>query len=226
MAIRVGTDKNVQVTALELTEHKIGSCSLAMVDAGGPESLTLADVAAALGVSIEDLSPLAQDKGDLLDLACDQIYAKIDIHTKAENWAERFRDYARSFRTALLEHPNALYPMATRPILHESSMKVAERALSELAGVGFDSESANRILIVIVSFVLGHALTEAGPSHQSVRGLPEIDDKKIKGFRRSLPTDLLPISAEALAIDNDRDAEFELGLKLIIDGLERQILHA
>ncbi len=225
MVIRVGNDNNMGVNARALTEDAIGRVSLEMVDAAGPECLSLEAVARALGTSIPDLKPLVADVGELLDLACDQIYAEIDLNPIGEGWAEKFRHYARSFRVALLRHPRALYPMATRPILHESSMKVAERALGELTSVGFDPESANRVLIVIVSYVLGHALTEAGPTQQPTP-LLAVDQRRVRGFRQSLPTDSLPISAEALARDNDRDAEFELGLKLIVDGLERQLLHA
>lgn len=225
MAIRVRNDKNVPVTVQELSEDRIGKCSLAMVDATGPESLTMAAIAEALNVEVSDLEAFASDPGELLDLACDQIYALIDLNPVGEGWAEKFRHYARSFREALLGHPRALYPMATRPIAHESSMRVAEQALREMTSVGFDPDTANRVLIVIVSFVLGHALTEAGPGQQPSPSLA-IDYGKVKGFRQSLPVDSLPISAEALARENDRDAEFELGLKLIVDGLERQLLHA
>jgi hypothetical protein len=196
-----------------------------LLDLAGPDSLNLEGVAAEIGVRREDIKAFVTHQGDLIDLACDQVYSEIDVNPTSTNWPERLRHYARSFRRCLLSHPKAVLPMATRPILSESSMTVAEKALGELTAVGFSPEAANRVLIVIVSFVLGHALTEVGPAYQSEIGMSEVDTARVKGFRESLP-DSLPISAEALAEDNDRDAEFELGLKLIVDGLERQLLHA
>lgn len=215
----------MQVNASELTTRKVAETALVVLDLVGPESLNLDAVAAEIGVGSQDVSPFVAHQGDLIDLACDQVYAEIDLNPLSTNWPERLRHYARSFRRCLLNHPKAVLPMATRPILSESSMTVAERALTELTAVGFTPEAANRVLIVIVSFVLGHALTEVGPAYQSEIGMSAVDTERVKGFRESLPPSL-PISAEALAEENDRDAEFELGLKLIVDGLERQLLHA
>jgi hypothetical protein len=226
LARSVGNDNNVQVTTPELTTRKVAETALVLLDLVGPESLNLDAVAAEIGVRREDVRPFVSHQGDLIDLACDQVYSEIDLNPSSTNWPERLRHYARSFRRSLLSHPKAVLPMATRPILSESSMSVAERALGELTDVGFSPEAANRVLIVIVSFVLGHALTEVGPAYQSEIGMSEVDQERVKGFRESLPSSSLPISAEALAEENDREAEFELGLKLIVDGLERQLLHA
>lgn len=226
MANSVGSDKNAQVDVIDLTDVKVGEISLALIDLHGVEALSLEAVASASGFSVPEIEAFALDQGELIDLACDQIYAEIDLVPTQKAWPDRFRHYSRSFRTALLRHPKALFPMATRPLQHESSMRVAEHALAELTAVGYDTQSANRVLIVIVSFVLGHALTEAGPGQQADQGMAPIDDVRLDGFRRNLPSESLPISSQVMAEANDRDAEFELGLKLIVDGLERQLLHA
>lgn len=226
LAKSLRSDKNGAVPAIEITERHVAEKALEAVDRDGPESLDLNQIAAEMGITVAALSLVASSPGDLIDLACDQVYSEIDLRPLDVGWPERVRHYARSFRTCLLRHPRAIVPMATRPIVRESSMAVAEVALKELTEVGFSPADANRVLIVIVSFVTGHALTELGPSQQASHGLAQVDEHQVRGFRESLSTDSLPIAAAALSEDPDRSAEFELGLKLIVDGLERLLLHA
>lgn len=201
---------NIALTALEL------------LDTWGPVAVTPDLVSEDSGVSIETVLSLAGSKDHLIDLACDQIYAEVDLRPLEVPWPEQLRHYSRSFRQSLLRHSRAALVMAVRPIVSESSMAVAEQALTQLTAVGFTPEEANRVLLVIVSFVTGHVLTEIG----STADIGGHEPEDIMRFRRELSPDKLPLAATALANDPDRDAEFELGLKLITDGLERRLLHA
>ena len=87
--------------------------------------------------------------------------------------------------------------------------------------MGFEPDEANRILLVIVAFVSGHALIEIGTRYDDIGGH---DAEEVESFRTSLPEGELPVASKAVS-HVDRDAEFEVGLKLIIDGLERTMLH-
>ncbi len=200
---------------------EVAQSALDVLDLRGRTGLDHCAIAAQLGVDEATVVELVPDPIVLLDLACDQVYAEVDLRPLDLPWSYRLETYATNFRQALLRHPEAAILVATRPIVSEASMALAERALAELTGVGFDPAEANRVLLVITSFVLGHVLVEIGVSTEPGRHDPDA----VEAFRKNLPADELPLSAEALSEKNDRDAEFALGLKLLIDGLERRVLH-
>ncbi len=204
----------------ELRDH-VALASLTVLDELGLAKLSIHTVANHLECRVADVAAVAADDQALIDLAVDRVYAEIDLKPLDVMWPERLRVYSRSFRHALLRHPEAAILVATRPIVSVASMRVAERALAELTDVGFEPHQANRILLVIVSFVTGHALTEIGARPEVGGHEPEA----VEEFRRGLPSSEVPIAAQSVfAID--RSAEFELGLGLIVGGLERQLLHA
>lgn len=207
-----------------MSDHKadVARTALELLDEWGPTSVTIELVATQSGHPPEKVCEIVATDDQLLDLACDQIYSEVDLRQLDVPWPERLRQYSRSFRSVLLRHPRAAPTMAVRPIVSEASMALAEQALSQLTSVGFDAKEANRVLLVIVSFVNGHVLTEIG-YHPEFGGHGEED---LRRFRQGLPTDSLPLTASALSSDPDRDAEFELGLRLLTDGLERRLLHA
>jgi hypothetical protein len=200
---------------------EVAKTALALLDDWGTAALSFDTIALELGCDPSDVADLVGDELHLLDLACDQVYSEVDLRPVDLVWHRRLEIYANSFREALLRHPNAAVLVATRPILSEASMALAERSLNELTSVGFQPVEANRLLIVIASFVLGHVLTEIGGETDP----GEHDPAEVDEFRAHLPTDTLPLTAQALAEKNNRNEEFKLGLKLLIDGLERRMLH-
>lgn len=210
------------VTIDDHVTRPVAEAALEALDRFGPDGCTIAAVAGRVGCRQSDVEAAAADDAALVDLAIDQVYALIDLRPLGDPWPERLRVYARSFRSALLAHPRAAIVLATRPIVSVASMHVAERALDELTQVGFEPEEAGRILLVIVSFVTGHALTEIGAHVPDIGGH---DPEAVDAFRRGLPSEQLPLSAQVVP-NVDRDQEFELGLGLIVGGLERRLLHA
>ncbi len=195
--------------------------ALALLDDWGTTALSHETLAREMGCHPNDIAALVPSELGLLDLACDQVYAEVDLRPVDLPWPRRMEVYANSFREALLRHPNAAILVATRPITSEASMTLAERSLAELTAVGFEPIEANRVLLVIAAFVLGHVLTEIG----SETAPGEHDPLEVQAFRSNLPAETLPLIAEALAERSNRNAEFKLGLKLLIDGLERLMLH-
>lgn len=205
-----------------ITQEVVAEASLRLLDGAGPSAVSLASVASEVGCSVRVIKEHADSVDSLLDLACDRIYAEVDLRPIDAPWPERLRTYARSFRQALLRHPRAATLMATRPIVSISSMAVAERALGEFTDAGLSPVEANQTLLVTVSFVTGHALTEIGSRHHELGGHTQ---SEVETFRKGLPEAQLPVASRAVN-HVDRDAEFELGMKFIIDGLERKLLHA
>ncbi len=211
----------VSVRTTAPSQSDIARTALELLDDWGTTALSIDTVARELEATEAEIIEIVRQESNLLDLACDQLYSEVDLSPIDCPWAHRLELYASSLRRALLRHPNAAILVATRPIVNEASIAVAERALEELTNEGFGATEANRLLIVIFSYVMGHALIEIGGE----TGPGEHDVAQVQRFRAELPTERVPIVAKALAENNDRDEEFQLGLKLLVDGLERRLLH-
>ncbi|MFC2177510.1 TetR/AcrR family transcriptional regulator C-terminal domain-containing protein, partial [Actinomycetota bacterium] len=152
---------------------------------------------------------------DILDGIAGLVYEEIDFGEASGSFAERVHSYADSCRRALLRHPNAVPIMATRPVTGKNTMALAEAVIDQMHSLGFCTEVGRRILNVSYGFIVGHALAEVGSGS---RTLPETRETH-RGFECVVSEDV----AHSVAFDPvDHDAEFELGIDLIIAGIEHK----
>jgi hypothetical protein len=119
-----------------------------------------------------------------------------------------------------MRHPNVLPAVATRPVMSTSTMGLVEFSLSELTGIGLSAEQAQRVLAVIVSFIMGHVLSEAGARPELGGHSPEA----IEAFRSELGRDDFPLVVASLGgAAPDRDAEFDLGVRFLVVGIQAEL---
>ena len=200
-----------------LTRNLIVAAALEIADAEGVDAISMRRVAKAVGVEAMSLYHRVASKDDLLDSVADAVYQSMSLPPIEDEWQRNVRGYAMAFRQALLEHPNVVALVATRPVMGIAGMGVVEIALAELREIGFEAELARRVLNILVSFVLGHALTEVG----ALPALAGHSEEEIVQFRQALPSERFPNVAETVASrPADRDAEFANGIEMLITGME------
>ena len=101
-----------------------------------------------------------------------------------------------------------------RPVTGEHTIHLVEAALAELHTQGFSTQEGRRYLNVAVSFIVGHVLAEVGSNITSF--------EDVAAVRRGFDSTQFPHVASSLAAyPVDFDAEFELGISLIVDAIER-----
>lgn len=198
-----------------LNRRKVLEAALRVVDDEGLEELTMRRLAQVLGVEAPSLYKHISAKTDILDGIAELIYEEIDFDDASGDFAERMHSYAKSCRRALLRHPNAVPVMATRPVAGKNTIALAETVIEQLHGLGFCTEMGRRLLNVSYGFIVGHALAEVSSGRP---GLAEIRETR-RAFECVESADV----ARALAFDPiDHDAEFELGIDLIIAGIQQK----
>jgi AcrR family transcriptional regulator len=199
-----------------LNRRKVLEAALRVVDDEGLEELTMRRLAQVLGVEAPSLYKHITAKDDILDGIAGLVYEEIDFGDASGSFAERVHSYADSCRRALLHHPNAVSIMATRPVSGKNAIALAETVIEQMHRLGFCTEVGRRILNVSYGFIVGHALAEvgSGPSRSSgERG------EEARGYDCVVSEDV----ARTMAFDPvDHDAEFELGISLIIAGIEQK----
>jgi len=197
-----------------LNKRKVLEAALAVVDAGGIEELTMRRLGQELGVEAPSLYKHTGGKPDILDGIVELVYEEIDFGEASGAFRERVRSYSNAFRRALLRHPNVLPLIAMRPVTGEGTIALVETALDEMRRLGFPPSEGRKYLNVAVSFIVGHALAEVGARQASLADViaarQELDHARFPNVMRTLASD--PV---------DHDAEFALGIEMIVDGIEQ-----
>ena len=203
-----------------LDRAAIVEAALALVDEDGLDALSMRKLGRSLGVEAMSLYHHVSDKDDLLDALVERVYVDIELGEMSDEWPDRLSNYCQALRRALMLHPNLLPAVSTRPVMSTSTMGLVEVALTELTSLGIEAEQARRILAVIVSFIMGHVLTEAGARTE----LGGHSVEEVAGFRSALGEDDFPLVVASLgATAPDRDAEFDLGIRFLISGIRSEI---
>jgi len=173
-------------------------------------------LSARVGVEAPSLYTHVVDKDDLLDGLAELIFSEVQVPPSDDPLPVRIEMYSQALRRALLTNAHLAPVAATRPVVSVSTLHLVEQALGELIDAGLDSDQALYTLDSLVSFVIGHALTEISDN-------PEIgghSEEEIAAQRSALPADDFPNVAATLGRGPiDREAEFSFGIRLIIAGV-------
>ena len=195
--------------------------ALALADEIGIDDLTIRRLADALDVKPMTIYHHVANKDAIIDGMVDLVFAEIELPDPDLAWKEAIRRRCASARVVLARHRWAAPYMESRtspgPALlthHDAVLGCLRRAMSV--------EMSAHAYAVLDAYVYGFALQEASlPATGGVR-----DGRPRRRDRRALPADAYPHLVEftvehVLQPGYDFTDEFDFGLDLILDGLER-----
>lgn len=200
-----------------VTRARVLDTALRLVNERGADGLTMRALATELEIEAPSLYKHVANKDEILDGICELVYAQVQVEIAdlPDEWHERMKTYSRALRQALLDNRNAACLLSIRPVATEGSMFLVEASLSEFVRAGVDAETGRGLLNIIVSFITGHVLAEAGAA---IPGTPE--QAKLNDLYSGLdPVAFQHSLATVAGPAPDRDAEFELALDLLIEGI-------
>jgi AcrR family transcriptional regulator len=178
-----------------------------------------------LGVEAMSLYNHVRNKVDMLDGMVDLVFSEIDLSPSGADWRIAMRARAISARQALLRHPWAIGLMESRANPGPATLRHHDAVLGSLRRAGFSVDMAAHAYSILDGYIYGFTLTELTlpfNNSEAVPGVAEVAGKILEGFR---PGEY-PYLAE-MAIDRamkpgyDYGDEFEFGLDLILDGIDR-----
>jgi len=204
-----------------LNRDKVVGSAIALADASGIESLSMRKLGGELGVEAMSLYNHVSNKGDLTDAMIDGVFAEIDLPSGGTDWRTAMRHRAISVRKVLARHPWATGLMESRTTPGPATLRHHDAVLGILREAGFSIVLAAQASSVLDSYIYGFVLQE--------RNLPATSmgsTKLAQVILARLATQDYPHGAEmtvehVLQPGYDHDAEFEFGIDLILDGLER-----
>jgi TetR/AcrR family transcriptional regulator, tetracycline repressor protein len=200
-----------------LSRDRVLRAALDLVDREGVDALTMRRLGRELGVEAMSLYGYVDSKEDLIEGVVEQVFRQMPLIVPGPGrWQDRLRRHAATYRSVLLDHPNAVRLVARRPLTTEGTAAFVDSALAELQAVGLDLALADRVLGVIGAFTLGHVAEEVGDEVRAgtaSRRPPRWDVIDARRFPH--------LAAVGEMKPTDYDQEFDLGMDFIIAGIEQ-----
>jgi AcrR family transcriptional regulator len=194
-------------------------------DESGIASLSMRKLGEALGVEAMSLYNHVANKDELLDGMVDLVFSEIDLPSGGGNWKPAMRQRAVSARQALSRHRWAIGLMESRTSPGPATLHHHDAVIGILREA-FSVEMAAHAFSALDSYIYGFALQEASLPFDSAEETAEVAAEVADMILQQMPPDEYPHLTE-LAVEHvlqpgyDYGNEFEFGLDLILDGLER-----
>jgi AcrR family transcriptional regulator len=195
-----------------LSREQIVAAAMELIDADGLTEFTTRKLAASLGVRGPSLYNYFATKDEILDAVANQVTEKVDISMLGQKyWVDALREWARSFRAALLEHPNIVPFLAPGPGRRPAALAMADAVFGALVDAGWPPSRATRIGALMRYFVTGSALGSFA------MGFPADPALYAEHYPHLNQAHLL--TEHQQQVD---DGAFELGLTALLDGLQQE----
>src|SRR4051794_26796714 len=205
-----------------LSRERVLQAAVAFADENGVESLSMRKLGEALGVEAMSLYNHVANKVDLLDGMIDAVFAEIGLPTDEAGWRTAMRRRAISVRRVLRRHPWAIGLMESRTSPGPATLAHHDAVIGVLRRGGFTVAQTAHAFSLLDSYIYGFALEEKALPFEGPEQTAELAATMLAQF----PADRYPYFVE-LATEHvlqpgyDYGDEFEFGLDLILDGLQR-----
>jgi AcrR family transcriptional regulator len=206
-----------------LTRELVLRTAMAIMDEGGIDCLSMRQLGARLGVEAMSLYNHVANKDDILDGALGLVAEEIAIPEGDADWRLAMKARAVSARLAFRRHPWASALMDSRISSSPARLRYFDAILGSLNRAGLSLELAARAFSVLDCYVYGF-----GRQRMNMAAEDDTDYReRAAAFSEIIPEQSYPYLAKMAELTSDtgydEDADFEFGLNLILDGLERLI---
>jgi AcrR family transcriptional regulator len=203
-----------------LNRDRVLRAAIVFADERGIDSLSMRKLAHELGVEAMSLYNHVANKEDLLDGIVELVASEIDLASDGDDWKTAMRRRVLSAHEVLSRHPWAANLWMASKTFGAARMRFADSVLRGLREGGFADELTYHGYHVLQAHVMGVTLFE-GTLDFDAAELEEL----ATAFLRDFPADDYPDLAEHIKQHmqprSGEGSTFELGLDLILDGLER-----
>lgn len=207
---------------LPLSRDRVLRTALELANRDGIESLSMRRLGRELGVEAMSLYNHIADKDDLLDGLADIVVGEIEVPSPGDDWKAAQRRRAVSVREMLARHPWAGGLIESRTTPSPARSRYPEAVVGSLRQAGFSVEMAVHAFFMLDSYINGFA----GQERNLPAGTPEELAGVAEAMLAALPAAAYPYLHEViveyvLKAGFDYAEEFEFGLDLLLDALEK-----
>jgi AcrR family transcriptional regulator len=205
---------------LPLDRDRVFLAAVELADDGGLEGLTMRRLAETLGVEAMSLYHHVSNKETILDGMIDLVFSEIEVPDV--DWRKAMRRRARSARAALARHAWAIGLMESRRNPGIRTLRHHDAVLGCLRRAGFTIAQAAHAFSVLDSYIYGFAMQEQNLPFRNSAELEQMAAELLPQLSaEQFPYMTEMIVKHALKPGYSYAHEFDVGLDLILDGLER-----
>jgi len=200
---------------MTLSREQIVDAALRILDAEGPDSLSMRRLGAELDAGAASVYWHVGSKDELLDLVADRVIGEVLAGiAPAETWRDWMEGFARALRRVLLAHRGAAPIVGRRATAGPNAMVALEAVVSLLIRDGFDAPSALLASTTLVAWTGSLVEGEARESAADREGAFAAFDRVQVGGPGGAVAAMLPRGAMPTA-----DERFDYGLGVLLEGI-------
>ncbi|MDR5700995.1 TetR/AcrR family transcriptional regulator [Agromyces aerolatus] len=207
-----------------LDRTQVVVAAVARADQAGLDQLSMRSLAHELGVVPMALYKHVANKDELLDGMVDLVWSEVEPPRIGAPWRQGMRARTVSLREALRRHRWAIGLMEARMRPGPANLRQHNAMMGCLRESGFSFRTTVHVTTVLDAYVYGFALQE----HTLPFETPAQSGEVAAQHMESVPPEaaaafpyLVEVVTELAQAGYDHDDEFETGLELILDGIER-----
>jgi AcrR family transcriptional regulator len=205
-----------------LSPELVTAEAVAMADESGLDALSMRGLAERLGVEAMSLYNHLPNKDSLVDAMVDHVTAEISLPRSDRPWRQQMSRRALSAVEVLMRHPWAAMQMLSRMNTGPHMLAYTNRTHGCLLAAGFSHRGSDWARHLMDSHIYGFVLQEI---HFPIR--PEDYAGTASAFLPMIPAERYPhlrsLAESVISGQYDGRNSFEFGLKIILDGLARQL---
>jgi AcrR family transcriptional regulator len=204
-----------------LSKERVLRAAITLADKGGIGSLSMRKLAKELEVEAMSLYNHVSNKDDILDGIVDVVFGEIGLPSRGVDWKTAMRQRAISARDVLGRHAWAIALMESRRTPGPATLRHHDAVLGALREAGFSIAMAAHAYSVLDGYIYGFSLEQASLPFKSSEEVGEVAGSMLRQFPADSYPHLIEMIQHILRPGYDYADEFEFGLDLILDGLER-----
>ncbi|MDQ0463529.1 AcrR family transcriptional regulator [Caulobacter ginsengisoli] len=196
-----------------LTRDGIESAALQLIEQDGLEAFSTRKLAQMLGCEAMSIYHHFPSKAHLLDALVDRVVSDLPAPQPPAPWRERLTRMAQDFRAMAHRHPVFFRYMATHRMNTPAGLRWLDGALAAFREAGLSEEDAVRLFRGFGYYIIGGALDETSGYAKGPSALNPPSNEEVA---RDYPN---VAAAGRWFAPGERDATFELGLNILLDGV-------
>jgi AcrR family transcriptional regulator len=206
-----------------LSRERVLHAAVSLADQGGLDALSMRKLGQALGVEAMALYYHFPNKERVLDGMVDLVFAEIDLPVIGADWKTSMRVRGVSVRDAMARHRWAIGMMESRANPGPASLRHHDAVIGCLRVAGFDIAMAAHAYSLLDSYIYGFALTKMSLPFDDTSDIADVAQEMLEPFPVNEYPHLVEfITEHAMKPGYDYTDEFEYGLDVVLDGLERE----
>jgi AcrR family transcriptional regulator len=214
-----------------LSRDRVLRAAVKVADDGGIEALTMRRLAEELGAEAMSLYYHVANKEEVLDGVVDiigseinEVVGRLDLPSTGADWKKAARQRILSAREVMLRHPWAPRVFESRTSATLAVLRYLDGLLGIMRDGGFSYDLAHNALHALGSRALGFTQELFTPGNGPATRPSDAELERVFGQLPNLAGMLAEISHDDPDTTLgwcDAQAEFEFGLDVILDGLDR-----